>query len=40
MKKTGFCGYMYNFSVDYEAIAIDDMTFFSCNALEYVSMNN
>ena len=25
MKKTGFCGYMYDFSVDYEAIAIDDI---------------
>ena len=25
MKKTGFCGYVYNFSVDYDAIAINDI---------------
>ena len=25
MKKTGFYGYVYDFSVDYDAIAIDDI---------------
>ena len=25
MKKTGFTGYVYDFSVDYEAIAFDDI---------------
>ena len=25
MKKTGFNGYVYNFSVDYDAIAVDDI---------------
>ena len=25
MKKTGFYGYVYDFSVDYDAIAIDDV---------------
>ena len=25
MKRTGFAGYVYNFSVDYEAIAVDDI---------------
>ena len=25
MKKTGFTGYVYNFSVDYETIAVDDI---------------
>ena len=25
MKKTGFNGYVYNFSVDYDAIAVDDV---------------
>ena len=25
MKKTGFTGYVYNFSVDYDAIAVDDI---------------
>ena len=25
MKKTGFNGYVYNFSVDFEAIAVDDI---------------
>ena len=25
MKKTGFSGYVYDFSVDYDAIAIDDI---------------
>ena len=25
MKETGFYGYIYNFSVDYEATAIDDI---------------
>ena len=25
MKKTGFTGYVYDFSVDYEAIAVDDI---------------
>ena len=67
MKKTGLFGYVYDFSVDYDAIAVDDvlgihkylmkkngivkmfgfikkafvaaMMFFSCNALECVSMN-
>ena len=24
MKKTGFTGYIYDFSVDYETIAVDD----------------
>ena len=24
MKKTGFTGYVYDFSVDYDAIAVDD----------------
>ena len=25
MKKTGFTGYVYDFSVDYESIAVDDI---------------
>ena len=25
MKKTGFTGYVYGFSVDFEAIAVDDI---------------
>ena len=25
MKKTGFNGYVYDFSIDYEAIAVDDI---------------
>ena len=25
MKRTGFTGYVYNFSVDYEAITVDDI---------------
>ena len=25
MKKTGFNGYVYDFSVDYDAIAVDDI---------------
>ena len=25
MKQTGFTGYVYDFSVDYDAIAIDDI---------------
>ena len=25
LKKTGFTGYVYNFSVDYNAIAVDDI---------------
>ena len=25
MKKTGFTGYVYDFSVDYEAIVVDDI---------------
>ena len=25
MKRTGFTGYVYGFSVDYEAIAVDDI---------------
>ena len=25
MKRTGFAGYVYDFSVDYEAIAVDDI---------------
>ena len=25
MKKTGFCGYVYQFSVDYDDIAVDDI---------------
>ena len=25
MKKTGFTGYVYDFSVDYEAFAVDDI---------------
>ena len=25
MKKTGFTGYIYDFSVDYNAIAVDDI---------------
>ena len=25
MKKTGFNGYVYNFSVDYDTIAVDDI---------------
>ena len=25
MKRTGFTGYVYDFSVDYEAIAVDDI---------------
>ena len=55
MKKTGLNKYVYDFSDDYNATAVDDiykmfelikrvfvvsMSFFSCNALESVSMNN
>ena len=25
MKKTGFTGYVYDFSIDYDAIAVDDI---------------
>ena len=25
MKRTGFTGYVYDFSVDYDAIAVDDI---------------
>ena len=25
MKKTGFTGYVYDYSVDYDAIAVDDI---------------
>ena len=25
MKKTGLCGYVYDFSVDYDAIVVDDI---------------
>ena len=25
MKKTGFTGYVYDFSVDYESISVDDI---------------
>ena len=25
MKKTGFTGYVYDFSVDYDAISVDDI---------------
>ena len=25
MKKTGFTGYVYDFSVDYDSIAVDDI---------------
>ena len=25
MKKTGLCGYVYDFSVDYDAIAVDNI---------------
>ena len=25
MKRTGFTGYIYDFSVDYDAIAVDDI---------------
>ena len=28
MKKTGFNGYVYDFSVDYDAIAVDDISDF------------
>ena len=27
MKKTGFNGYVYDFSVDYDAIAVDDILY-------------
>ena len=26
MKKTGFCGYVYDFGVDYDAIAVNDVS--------------
>ena len=25
MKKNGFCGYVYDFCVDYDSVAVDDM---------------
>ena len=27
MKRTGFTGYVYNFSVDYDPIAVDDIKY-------------
>ena len=37
MKKTGFNGYIYDFSVDYDAVAVDDIL----DILKYfMKMNN
>ena len=36
MKKTGFIVYVYDFSVDYEAIAVDDIK----NIHEYLMKKN
>ena len=36
MKRTGFTGYVYDFSVDYEAIAVDDIT----NICKYLMKKN
>ena len=43
MKETGLNGYVYGFSIDYDAIAVN--LFFGCNVLNvnplrWVSMNN
>ena len=36
MKKTGFNGYVYDFSVDYDAIAVDDIL----DSLKYLIKKN
>ena len=36
MKKTGFIGYVYDFSVDYDAIAVNDIK----NVREYLMKKN
>ena len=36
MKKTGFTGYVYDFSVDYDAIAVNDIK----NVREYLMKKN
>ena len=51
MKKTGYYGYLYDFSVDYDVIEVNDIldiykdvrcsnVIFGCNTLKCVSMNN
>ena len=34
MKKTGLNGYVYNFSVDYDAIAVDDILYIHKSLME------
>ena len=36
MKKTGLNGYVYDFSVDYDAVAVDDMS----DIHKYLMKNN
>ena len=36
MKKTGLNGYVYDFSVDYDAIAVDDIL----DIIKYLMKNN
>ena len=36
MKKAGFSRYVYNFSVDYKAIAVDDINYIHINYIHIV----
>ena len=38
MKKTGFTGYVYDFSIDYEAIAVENINI--KNIHKYLMKNN
>ena len=41
MKTAGLYEYFYDFSVDYNAIAVDDiLDIYKCNAMKCVYMNN
>ena len=39
MKKTGLNGYIYDFSVDYDAIAVDDILDIHNNKTKIVNVN-
>ena len=38
MKKTGFNGYVYDFRVDYDAIAFDDTLEIHCSIIKYLDI--
>ena len=38
MKKTGFNGYVYDFRVDYDAIAFDDILQIHCSIIKYLDI--